>query len=497
MDWREPEFSGIDRYLLTRRAWFPKPPATRDERREAFEKGLVNKRRVILPDLAARELELTTEEVDAGGVQVSIRGDLYEVAGILDSARLQAHVDIDGRSLLPYDLNAVQTLGRNAAGGAIVPEDTPRLPGAQVMIVNTQPQRTEQDGEILISCGILFPRETYVLNPQLPPLPPLSVREQRRVVMDYLERLGQSASYAIDSTAYFGSRTRARTFAGLLELLIPILIASLTVFNTMRSSVYERKDEIYVYNAVGIAPSHVFFMFMAEASVYAVVGAMMGYLLSQATGRILSALQFTGGLNMSYSSIETIYASLAIVAAVMLSTLIPARSAARLASPSGKTEWDIPAADGDVMAFNLPFTFTPHDRVAIISYFNRWLDSNGEGGSGPFFCAPPEATLSRSPAGLVPGVTTTVWLKPFDLGVSQRLEITLPVDPRTGEFIATIRLVRLSGSSAAWSRAVTPFLAVLRKQFLTWRAARLDERADMYQEGMALLKDRPIKETPA
>jgi hypothetical protein len=200
---------------------------------------------------------------------------------------------------------------------------------------------------------------------------------------------------------------------------------------------------------------------------------------------------------MSYSSIETIYASLAIVAAVMLSTLIPARSAARLASPSGKTEWDIPAADGDVMAFNLPFTFTPHDRVAIISYFNRWLDSNGEGGSGPFFCAPPEATLSRSPAGLVPGVTTTVWLKPFDLGVSQRLEITLPVDPRTGEFIATIRLVRLSGSSAAWSRAVTPFLAVLRKQFLTWRAARLDERADMYQEGMALLKDRPIKETPA
>jgi hypothetical protein len=148
------------------------------------------------------------------------------------------------------------------------------------------------------------------------------------------------------------------------------------------------------------------------------------------------------------------------------------------------------------MSFNLPFTFTPHDRVAVISYFHRWLDSNGEGGSGPFFCAPPEPTLERA-GGLVPGMTTTVWLKPFDLGVSQRLEITLPVDPQTGEFIATIRLVRLSGSSAAWARAVTPFLAILRKQFLTWRAARPEERADMYQEGMALLTACPIKENRA
>jgi hypothetical protein len=499
MDWREPSFSGVDRYLLTQKTWFPRPPMTREERKDAFEKKLVTKRRVILPDLAARELELTAEEVNAGGAMISIRGDLYEVTGIIDSARLQAHLDIDGRSLLPYDLNAVQTLGRNTSGSLIVPQDTPRLPGAQVMIVNQALPRTDQDGEVLISCGILFPRESYVMDTRQPPLPPLGFREQRRVVMDYLERLGQSASYAIDGTAYFGSRTRARTFAGLLELLIPILIASLTVFNTMRSSVYERKDEIYVYNAVGIAPSHVFFMFMAEASVYAVVGAMMGYLLSQATGRVLSALHFTGGLNMSYSSIETIYASLAIVAAVMLSTLIPARSAARLASPSGKTDWAIPAAEGDVMCFNLPFTFTPHDRVAVISYFNRWLDSNGEGGSGPFFCAPPEPTLERAggTAGLIPGITTTVWLKPFDLGVSQRLEITLPVDPRTGEFIATIRLVRLSGSSAAWDRAVSPFLAVLRKQFLTWRAARPDERADMYQEATELLTNCPIKENPA
>ncbi len=498
MDWNEPDFSGIDRYLITSRTWFPRGPSSRAERQAALAKGYTQKRFVILPDAAARDLELSAEEVQAGGVTVTIRGDPYTVLGIIDSARLQKHIDLDGKSLLPYDLNSVQTLGRSAAGGAIMPEDSPRLPGAQVMIVNTLPMRTDRDGDVLVSCGILFPRASYTINPRQPPLPPLGFKDQRRLVMDYLERLGQPAYYAIDGTSYFGSRTRARTFAGLLELLIPILIASLTVFNTMRSSVYERKDEIYVYNAVGIAPNHVFFMFMAEASVYAVVGAMLGYLLSQATGRLLSVLHLTGGMNMSYSSIETIYASLAIVVAVMLSTLIPARSAAKLASPSGKTEWEIPKADGDTMAFNLPFTFTPHDRVAVISYFHRWLDSNGEGSSGPFFCAPPQPMLTRGQpgqAGLVPGVTATVWLKPFDLGVSQRLEITLPTDPETGEFIATITLTRLSGTASAWARAVKPFLAVLRKQFLTWRAARLDERADMYQEATRLLAACPIKET--
>ncbi len=513
MDWREADFSGIDRYLISGRAWFARGPSTREERQAALAAGQTSKRLVILPESAARELEIAPADVGGTGVTVSIRGDLYEVLGIMDSERLTKHIDIDGKSLLPYDLNAVQTLGRSAAGGAIMPEDAPRLPGSQVMIVNVFPSHTERDGEFVVSCGILFPRESYVIDPRRPAFSPIGFKEQRRLVMDYLERLGQPAFYAIDGASYFGSRTRARTFAGLLELLIPILIASLTVFNTMRSSVYERKDEIYVYNAVGIAPNHVFFMFMAEASVFAVVGAMLGYLLSQATGRLLTALGLTGGLNMSYSSIETIYASLAIVTAVMLSTLIPARNAAKLASPSGKTEWDIPEADGDTMDFNLPFTFTPHDRVAVISYFHRWLDSNGEGSSGPFFCAPPRPTLARvgaqpalglskgpltaaSRAGLVPGITATIWLKPFDLGVSQRLDITLPTDPQTGEFIATIALTRLSGTASAWARAVKPFLAVLRKQFLTWRAARPEERADMYHEAAGLLAACPIQEAP-
>ncbi len=501
LQWNEPQFSGIDRHLLTRRGWFPRPPVLRREREAARQAGYKQKQLVILPDTVARELEITPAEVEAGDVEVKIVGHAfpYVVQGIIDTQALNKMLGLDGRSILPYDVNSIQTIGRSSAG-VIVPDDVKRLDGSQVILVNEHPACK---GNILtVSCGVLFPKEPYQVLQDGQVLPAVGYKDQRRLVMEFLERSGESAYYAIDGLAYFGSRMRARTFEGLLELLIPILIAALTVFNTMRGSVYERRDEIYVYNAVGIAPNHVFFMFMAEACVYAVVGAMLGYLLSQSTGRVLTALGLTGGMNMNYSSIETIYASLTIMGAVLISTLIPARAAARLASPADQQKWTVPVAQGDQMAFTLPFTFTPHDRIAVVSYFQRWLDANGEGSSGPFFCAPPRPLLRRAPGeersgGLLPGIATTIWLKPFDLGVSQGIEISLPTDPATGEYIANIRLVRLSGTAAAWQRTVRPFLGLLRKQFLNWRAATAAEREEMFAAARDLFAKSAVEDSAA
>ncbi len=498
--WNEPLFSGLDRHLLTRRGWFPRPPSRRAEIEAAVKNGFKSRQRVILPDAVARELEITPEDVDAGEVEVKILGvtEPYLVQGIIDAQALNKVVGLDGRSILPYDVNTLQSFGRSSAG-TLVPEDVERLDAAQVILVNTHPPC----GGVVrtVSCGVLFPREPYQMLSEGPSLPAVGYKEQRRLVMEFLERSGESAYYAIDGVAYYGSRMRSRTFEGMLELLIPILIAALTVFNTMRGSVYERRDEIYVYNAVGIAPNHVFFMFMAEACVYAVVGAVLGYLLSQSTGRLLAALNLTGGMNMDYSSIETIYASLTIIGAVLLSTVLPARAAARLASPADQPKWSVPEPRDDAMSFNLPFTFTPHDRIAVISYFHRWLDSNGEGSAGPFFCGPPALLLRQAPGekrggGLIPGIATTIWLKPFDLGVSQRIEIWLPTDPETGEYIANIRLTRVSGTAAAWERTVKPFLGLLRKQFLNWRAATVAEREEMFAEAWDMLAASAV-EVPA
>ena len=357
----------------------------------------------------------------------------------------------------------------------------------------------------VVACAVLFPGVPYQIRPDDPVLPAVGHKEQRQTVLEYLERVSEPACYAVNGIAYYGSRQRARSLAGLLDLLVPLLLAALTVFNTMRSSVYERRDEIYVYNAVGIAPNHVFFIFMAEACVYAVMGAMLGYLLSQGSGRLLSAFGLTGGLNMEYSSIETIYASLAIMVATLLSTILPARDAARLAAPSDTVSWTLPKRDGDMIELTLPFTFTPHDRVAVVGYFRRWLDANGTGSSGPFYCATPEALLIEQPAAdggagtLTPAIGTTIWLKPYDLGISQHIEIAMPTDPETGEFVARVRLTRLSGHTAAWEKRVRPFLGVLRKQLLNWRVTTPEERHAMFAEARAALICPPAAttETPA
>jgi hypothetical protein len=285
-----------------------------------------------------------------------------------------------------------------------------------------------------------------------------------------------------------------------MGMLIPLIIAALTVLNTMKGSVYERRDEIFVYNAVGIAPRYVFFMFFAEAFVYVVVGSVLGYILSQGTGRILIELSqsgfapgidFTGGLNMAFTSRMTIYASLAIGASVFISTYFPARSAMEIASPTEDSGWDLPEPVGDALSFRLPFTFSSHDRIAVLSFFQRYLQDHGEGSSGRFFAAPPELGIcsKRDPLaddGLVPCISNTIWLKPFDLAVSQKLEISLPTDGETGEFIADVTLVRISGTRESWMHLNKGFIQLIRRQFLHWRAVTDEQREEMFQEAKGL-----------
>ncbi len=512
MQHNEPMFTGIDKYLITRKGrplqerWFPAGPDTAAAMTAAIAAGYKPQNYVILPDKVASELDITPESVDAGTQKLLIRGEEYVVQGIFNSTELDKHLGMDGQSILPYDLNSQLNAGKMNTDGSsrnpekqASPQNIERLKAYQVILTSKAPVVQPKEQNIAVSCSILFPSQPFKLRSDLPEFAPVTYRQQDTTIAEYLERLGIGAYFAKGNIAYYGYRTRAKTSTGLIELLIPILIAAMTVFNTMRGSVYERKDEIYVYNAVGIAPNHIFFMFMAEACVYAVIGAMAGYLLSQISGTILVKFGLSGGLNMDYSSIETIYASLAIVASVMLSTIIPAHTASRLALPSDEVSWSVPKAEGDVLQFNLPFTFTAHDRLAVISYFSRWLDANGEGSAGSFFCGPPSVRMDYSTdedgnGGLIPGIEATVWLKPFDLGVSQQLLITLPTDPETGEYIARISIERLNGTIAAWNRAVMPFLGALRKQFLNWRAVGDEERADMFIEAKALFTKTTVED---
>jgi hypothetical protein len=426
---------------------------------------------VLFPETLLMELGIPPAAVDDPDhpVKVSIAGNMVRVAGVFTASSLADLRDLDGRDLLPFDVVGMRTM-RMEGNHVLATDDDPRLDAAGMVIAPVYHAFSgiSRGSSRLVSIAV-------DLGDEIP------YKQARELIDRYLEQSGHAAYYGIDGVAYFGKRTRERSMAGLLDLLIPLAIAAMTVLNTMRGSVYERKDEIFVYNAVGIAPKYIFAMFFSEAFVYSVVGSVLGFILSQGTGMFLSAIGFTGGLKMTFTSLNTIYASLAIMAAVFLSTLFPALSAMEIAAPAEESGWKMPEPEGDRTRMVLPFTFDKRDRVAVIEFFFRFFADHGEGSSGPFFAGPPVVGVTGEGKEAIPHLDIQVWLKPFDLGVSQQIRIDLPHDPETGEFLAWVTMERLSGSRESWIRLNKPFVRRLRRQFLYWRAVTPPERQDLFE----------------
>lgn len=461
----EPLRSSIQ--FLTHRGWF----ADEDDVDNATELPPV-----FIPDKMAGQLGIEPEQVDSGDVPVMINGRRFLVRGIFLASSLDNLKDLDGMDLLPMDLEAMPTVVESKVNVLQADDDDPRISADNVVIMPMQNlfDRSSVDFfNISLSVSVNMAGAGY--------------RQAKTDIETYMEQTAQPVYYGLDGVAYKGKRVRGTTMAGLIDLIIPLIIAGLTVLNTMKGSVYERRGEIFVYNAVGIAPRYVFFMFIAEAFVYAVVGSILGYLISQGTGKILTVFNLTGGLNMTFTSITTIYASLTVAAAVFLSTFSPAKSAMEISAPAEDSGWSLPEPLDDELAFDLPFNFGTTGRVAVLVFFERYLMDHGEGSSGRFYAGDPaieilsemDETLELA---LVPQIGCTIWLKPFDLAVSQTMVITMPPDPDTGLYKARISLMRESGTRESWMRLNKGFVAQVRKHFLHWRAVSEEERQEMFVE---------------
>ena len=129
----------------------------------------------------------------------------------------------------------------------------------------------------------------------------------------------------------------------------------------------------------------------------------------------------------------------------------------------------------------------------MLTFFERYLEDHGEGGSGIFFAGKPVIDLAASATAdntrvPVPRLTAAIWLKPFDLGVSQTLRLYMPDDEETGEFKASLSLTRLSGTREAWLRLNHAFVAEARRQFLHWRVVTPQDREAMFVETKAKIE---------
>jgi hypothetical protein len=423
---------------------------------------------ILIPDAIANALKI--EPADVGKAKLIYSGVEYTVIGILDSQKLKELADLDNEILTPVDFIAMNKTNRGggSGGGQGFKEYTHLEPDMVFFI----PYQTAVNlGAELRSIAIDFGDPKVVmerLNPLMHRLG-LNLYAGRIEDADATDPVKRGTIERFSSIAATSSR-------GMEMIFFPILIASLIVLNTMLGSVFERVREIHIFSSIGLAPTHIGMLFIAEALVYAVFGSVAGYLLGQATSKLLVFTHWLPDLYLNFSSVSAVLTTLIVVVVVLLSTLYPARKAAEVATPAADRSWRIPDPQGDHWEIPLPFAVTGDQAAGLNSFLGEWFQAYEEYSIGDFVTQGVESSEFEHEYGKAYRIGCMTWLAPFDLGVSQKVAIeTLPTDTMD---VFEIKLIinRESGDISNWKRVNRRFLNTLRKQFLIWRTLKQADR---------------------
>ena len=426
---------------------------------------------IILPRKIADALRIG--DADVGSAKIGFSGQDYTVIGILDQDKFKQVLDLDQETLTPADFVQMQQLQKQGK--------TDNSSGFQ--------QYLHLDPDVIF----FIPYQTLIdMGGDL-----------RSVAVGYegpdasknvTSDLNDNLMKRFDMNLYASSNGKIERFSsiastsgkGVETIVVPILIAALIVLNTMLGSVYERVKEIHIFSSIGLSPTHIGTLFMAEALVYAIIGAVSGYILGQATSYLLSATGWLKGLSLNFSSVAAVGATLIVVAVVMLSTLWPAKKASEVATPSVSRTWQIPDPVGDDWQIRLPFAVTGDQARGVNGFLAEWFRSYEGYSVGDFITEGIFRDAYSSEFGEAYRIGCKAWLAPFDLGVSQQIKLeTVPTDLED-VYDLNLTLTRISGDVSNWKRVNRRFLNTLRKQFLIWRTLSAAERERYLDEAKAL-----------
>ena len=466
---RESEVSRLDEHLVTGRF---------------FEPG--ERKVIILPDTMARLLGIAGDQV--GSARIRLYDEEYRVIGIASAADLDELKDLDGESLMPVD-----TVGE-ATRLAAANRGDPREKAATAI---------ESFRHLFAESVALLPYDDVIaMDGHIASIAIAGFAEPETMVEAveaFMSRVALTMFVSDEGRVVAYSSMGANQITGATHLFIPILIASLIVLNTMIGAVYERAREIGVYSVVGLAPSHIGLLFIAEATVFAVFGAVAGYLLGQGTYLLSVHAGLVSGITLNFSSLSAVWATAIVMITVLLSTLYPAQLAAKMAVPDLTRRWELPAPEGDRWHFDFPFTVAAAEVPGIYAYLKTVFDAYAEGSAGDFIAESVEVSVTGGSGGGVYELTMTAWLAPFDLGISQAVQLTA-VPGEHGIYRIETELTRVSGDVASWRRMNRSFLSVLRKRFLVWRTLSSEMRAGCDRSALTLFVPHPTSipaQTPA
>jgi len=164
---------------------------------------------------------------------------------------------------------------------------------------------------------------------------------------------------------------------GFIEATVPLALVVLNVGVMMMSAVYERKREVATMSCVGLNPSHITAVFVAEALVIGVVAGSLGYFLGLTSYRLM-ALFFPLGVKQKVEAIWGILALCFSIGAAVLGTAIPALKASITATPSLIRRWKIrleekPKTAGEPWVLGLPIQIPGEELERFFGFVERRL----------------------------------------------------------------------------------------------------------------------------
>jgi len=450
---------------------------------------------IFLPRDAAAELNVRE------GDTVRLAGHALEVAGVFDPAAFDDRVlALSGEPLAPlhYTVRALDAGGRElrnteadsfdleGGSGSSEAGGYEHLSATRIVITSAAVSRALPNGSL---------RSVEVrLKDQA---------EVERVGAELSKRFSLAMFAGYDDGVRLVSASNLASVSGAGQVAIPLAIAGLIIFNTMLGSIAERKREIHVYTSLGLAPLHVGALFVAEALTYGLIGTVFGYVIGQGVGTLLLKLGWLGNVTLNYSGTSAILTMGLILLIVLLSAIVPARVASKIAAPSIDRSWTVPRPQGDVITAHLPFTINRTAADGALAYLADFFEAHQEGSIGKFSAGdvkpftspavepagPPAGPPARSDTAR--GLQTLIWLTPFDLGVRQQLKLVIHPGEYPDIYEVEVQLKRLSGDEGSWYRMNRTFLTELRQQFLQWRSLT-PQRQMKYVEESRRLFEQPL-----
>jgi FlaG/FlaF family flagellin (archaellin) len=271
-------------------------------------------------------------------------------------------------------------------------------------------------------------------------------------------------------------------------MIIMLIIAGLIIFNTMLNSIAERKREIHIYTSLGLAPMHVGILFVAEALTYGLMGSIFGYVVGQGVATGLSELGWLGGITLNYSGTQAIATMLMVLVVVVLSALVPAFMAGKIAAPSEDMKWRVPDPVDDTIRDSLPFTVTRETANGVMMFLHDYMNAHAEGSIGHFSTDNLRTFSKTTDQGVeLLGIDATVWLAPYDLGVRQDVTITIRPTDEENVLEIDVELRRGAGQVRSWWKLNRVFLGDLRRQLLGWRKLKTGRVLEYIAEGAEML----------